>query len=137
MSENKIENSYSSQMNDDLKKYMESINNIKPAKDNYNLNSFEKEVNELDKKYSIDNYNVRKVQSDLIEEIISAITRYLDISKVIGRIRQDANRTILKSSRSIIYPMSTLVQILIKTLRTQFKITCLIIYNLYINRTCR
>ena len=28
MSENKIENSYSSQMNDDLKKYMESINNI-------------------------------------------------------------------------------------------------------------
>ena len=83
MSENKIENSYSSQMNDDLKKYMESINNIEPANDNYNLNSFEKEVNELDKKYSIDNYNVRKVQSDLIEEIISAITRYLDISKVI------------------------------------------------------
>ena len=40
MSENKIENSYSSQMNDDLKKYMESINNIKPAKDNYNLNSY-------------------------------------------------------------------------------------------------
>ena len=83
MSENKIENSYSSQMNDDLKKYMESINNIEPVNDNYNLNSFEKEVNELDKKYSIDNYNVRKVQSDLIEEIISAITRYLDISKVI------------------------------------------------------
>ena len=83
MSENKIENSYGSQMNEDLKEYMENINNIESSNDKYNLNSFEKEVNELDEKYSNDNYNVKKEQGDLIEIIVSAITRYLDINKEI------------------------------------------------------